>query len=259
MTNADSSHAVQGPSTGEWLTLLHPVGADRHTWAPVLPQLAERYRVLTLDTRGHGAAPARGPHCGVDDLADDVSALWQQLGIQRSHVVGVSLGGCVGLALAHRQPAALGRLVIANARLEMDEAASNMWRQRAATALAQGMAPLVEPTLERWLTPAFRAAWPERTEAVRQTLLGTSPEGFAACAEALAAMHQHTRLAALKLPALLLTGSEDTAVPSALVREGAALNPGLRCAEIPGPHLLHLENPQGFVQAVLGFLADGGH
>lgn len=253
--NADSSHAVHGPETGDWLTLLHPVGADRHTWAPVLPRLAERYRVLSLDTRGHGAAPARGPVCGVDDLADDVFALWQQLGIRRSHVVGVSLGGCVGLALAHRRPEALGRLVIANARLEMDEAASGMWRQRAATALAQGMAPLVEPTLERWLTPDFRAAWPERTEAVRQTLLATPPEGFAACAQALAAMHQHPRLAALKLPALLLSGRDDTAVPSALVREGAALHPGLRYAEIAGPHLLHQENPQGFVEAVLDFLA----
>lgn len=253
-----AAHHLSGPSTAPWLTLLHPVGADRHTWAPVLAPLAERYRVLSLDLRGHGDAPARGARCGVDDLADDVLALWQQLGIERCHVLGVSLGGCVGLALAHRRPAAVHRLVIANARLEMDEAATAMWRQRAATALAEGMAPLVEPTLQRWLTPEFQAAWPERSEAVRQTLAQTSPEGFAACAEALADMHQRARLSDLALPTLLLTGRADTAVPSALVRADAATNPALAYAEIDGPHLLHQENPEDFVRVVLDFLAAKG-
>lgn len=249
------AYDVIGAEAGEWLTLSHPIGCDRRTWDPIMEQLAERYRVLSVDTRGHGQSAVRGAQCDVDDLASDLLALWAHLGIERSHLVGVSLGGCVGLAVAHQRPASVQRLVIAAARLEMDEAATDMWRQRAATAMKQGMEPLLDGTLDRWLTPDFRAAMPERAEAVRQTLKSTSPQGFAACAHALADMHQLGRLAALRVPALLISGRADTAVPGALVQGYAAACPQLQHIEIDGPHLLHQENPEGFQRAVLAFLA----
>ncbi|GAB3479145.1 alpha/beta fold hydrolase [Polaromonas eurypsychrophila] len=252
---AESTYSIEGLQTGPWLTLSHPVGSDRTTWAAQVAVLARQYRVLSYDIRGHGHAPSQGSVCSVDDLAADVHRLWQQLGIERSHFVGLSLGGCVGLALAHRHPETVQSLVIANARLEMDTAATQMWLQRAATVEQHGMAPVVEPTLERWLTPAFKALQPTQVAAVRRSLAATSPEGFAACARALADMHQAHRLLDLKIPTLLLAGLSDLAVPRDLMQGYAASNARLQFVELSGPHIVHLENPDGFSRAVLDFLA----
>ncbi|WP_028601192.1 alpha/beta fold hydrolase [Ottowia thiooxydans] len=253
--HAEATYSIAGPAEGPWVTLAHPVGANRKTWAPQAAKLSQRYRVLSYDMRGHGESPSQGPSCGVDDLADDVYALWQQLGIARSHFVGLSLGGCVGLALAHQYPEAVQSLVIANARLEMDSAATQMWQQRAISVEQHGMAAVVDATLDRWLTPAFRATEPHITEAVRETLSSMSAEGFAACARALADMHQAQRLKQLQVPALLISGRADQAVLSALVKADAASNDRLQLIEIDGPHLVHIENPVGFDRAVQNFLA----
>jgi 3-oxoadipate enol-lactonase len=253
--HAEATYSIAGPAHGAWVTLAHPVGSNRHTWDAQVALLARHFRVLSYDMRGHGESPSRGPSCGVDDLAGDVHDLWQQLGIARSHFVGLSLGGCVGLALAHLHPDAVQSVVIANARLEMDAAAAQMWQQRADLVERQGMAAVAEATLDRWLTPAFRVAEPDATKAVRETLSSMSPEGFAACARALAQMHQAQRLKELKVPAVLISGRADQAVPSALVRADAASNTRLQLVEIDGPHMVHLENPLGFDGAVQTFLA----
>ncbi|MET4576775.1 alpha/beta fold hydrolase [Ottowia thiooxydans] len=253
--HAEATYSITGAANAPWVTLAHPVGANRHTWAAQVAQLSTRYRVLSYDMRGHGESPSQGPSCGVDDLAGDVHALWQKLGIAQSHFVGLSLGGCVGLALAHHHPEAVQSLVIANARLEMDAAATQMWQQRAASVEQEGMSAVVDATLERWLTPAFRAAEPHTTETVRETLASMSAEGFAACARALAHMHQAQRLKQLQVPTLLISGLADQAVPSALIRADAASNARLQLIEIDGPHMVHLENPMGFDRAVQTFLA----
>lgn len=192
------------------------------------------------------------------DLAADVLQLWDRLDIPRSHFVGLSLGGCIGVALAQHAPQRVASLVVACARLDMDAATSDMWRQRAALVEQQGMAPVVMQTLARWLTPAFMAARSDAVERLRRTLLATPPPGFAACARALADTHLVQGLATLQLPTLFLAGLDDQAVAAPLVQAYAQQTPGSRFLALPGPHILNLENPAGFNRAVLDFLSVGG-
>lgn len=247
-------YAIHGPKTGDWITLSHPIGSSLEIWAGQIEALSRQHPVLVYNTRGHGSDQCQDASCTVDDLAGDVLRLWQQLGIKRSHLVGLSLGGCVGVAVAHQAPDRVKSLVVANARLEMDGAATDMWLQRASLVEQQGIAPIVSPTLERWLTPEFMAAFPLEVAQLRQTLLATSPKGFAACARALAAMHQEGRLAGLKVPTLFLSGLADKAVPGVMVEHYAQQNPAFSFAAIPGPHILNLENPGDFNLAVLDFI-----
>lgn len=246
-------HTLHGPADAPWLTLSHPIGASLRIWDALLPALSRHYRVLAFNTHGHGGEA--GAHGTMDDLVTQVQQLWQALGIARSHFLGLSLGGCIGVALALRAPKSLRSLVVACSRLEMDDAATGMWQQRAALVEQQGMTPVVAPTLERWFTPAFLARQPAVVEDVRQQLLACPPRGYAASARALAGLHLQDRLGQLQVPTLYLAGLDDQAVAAAQIEVYARLTPGARYAALAGPHILPLENPDDFSRRVLDFLA----
>ncbi|MDP3700580.1 MAG: alpha/beta fold hydrolase [Hylemonella sp.] len=244
-------HTLHGAADAPWLTLSHPIGATLEIWDGLMPELARNYRVLAINTHEQAGLP--GAACSMDALAARVQQLWQALGITRSHFLGLSLGGCIGVSLALRSPQSVRSLVVACSRLEMDDAATNMWQQRAALVEQQGMAPVVTPTLERWFTPAYLAGQPAAVEAVRQQLVACPPKGYADSARALAGLHLQERLGQLQVPTLYLAGLDDQAVPAAQIEGYARLTPGARYAALAGPHILHLENPKGFSHSVLDF------
>ncbi len=248
------SYSVSGNPAGPWLTLCHPIGSSKQVWAALADRLGAQYRVLSYDIRGHGQSPAVPGEVTMDDLAADCEALWDALGIGQSAFVGLSLGGCIGLALAHRAPQRVTALTVACARLAMDAQAAHMWRERAGVVETQGMAAVVEATLDRWLTEPWRQVHPEQVQAIRATLAATTPVGFAQCARALADGQPLTRLADLKMPVQFIAGGEDKAVPAAHLLGYAQQTPGARYAELPGPHLLHVESEAAFYEAVTQFL-----
>jgi pimeloyl-ACP methyl ester carboxylesterase len=157
--------------------------------------------------------------------------------------------------LAHHAPQAIESLTVACSRLEMDPAATAMWQQRAKQVEEQGMAPIAAATLERWLTPDFMSTQPEKTQQIRQTLIDTPPQGFAACARALADMHQLERLAGLQVRTLFIGGSKDMAVPCETVKQYALMNPLFSFHALEGPHILNMENPIGFQQTITDFIS----
>jgi 3-oxoadipate enol-lactonase len=248
------AHSIHGPEHAPWLTLSHPIGVDRRIWNPLMPLLTPHYRVLAVDTRGHGDSATPSAACGMDELAADVLQLWQTLGIPQSHFLGLSLGGCIGTALALSAPDRLRSLVVACSRLDMDAAATAMWQQRATLVEQQGMAPVLAPTLERWFTPDFLSRQPATVDWVGQQLVACPPSGFAACARALAGLHLQKQLPGLRVPTLFLAGQDDKAVSVNQVQAYAHLCPGARFEALAGPHILHLENPEGFSRSALDFL-----
>lgn len=254
MNSPRDSWRISGHPDAPWLTLVHPIGSSQGLWDDLVPRLAARFRVLTYDVRGHGAAAAAAGPATFDDLARDCEALWDALGITASHFAGLSLGGCIGVALARRAPQRVRSLTVACSRLVMDDAAAALWRERAALVRAQGMGPVVEGTLDRWLSPGFRGAHPAVVDGVRRTLAATSPAGFAASAEALARGHTLDDLAGLAVPVQYIAGRDDQAVPADHLARYHAHTPGARLAVVPGPHLLHVENPEGFLGTLLEFL-----
>ncbi|HVN42361.1 MAG TPA: 3-oxoadipate enol-lactonase, partial [Steroidobacteraceae bacterium] len=117
-----------------------------------------------------------------------------------------------------------------------------------------GLAGLVEGILERWFTPAFRAADPAVVERVRAMLLATPEEGYAACCAALRDLDERGNLGRISVPTLVITGSDDPSSPPAAGLALAAAIPGARCIELPAAHLSNLGAATAFNAAVLGFL-----
>jgi 3-oxoadipate enol-lactonase len=251
---------VTAGDAGPWVVLAHSLASSHAMWTPQIASLAEAgFRVLALDARGHGGTDApEGPYT-VRQMADDLLALMDRLGIARAHVVGLSMGGAMAQEFALAHPARVLGLVIADATSAYPPATHPMWRERAEAVAAGGMAAVAEGTLGRWFTPAWREAHPERLEAVRRMLLATPPQGFIGAVHALMGFDAADRLHAIRAPTLVLAGTEDQALPPAHSERIAALIPGARLVLVEGAaHIANLEQPQRFDAALLPFLREAG-
>ena len=105
-------HVVTGPAEAPAVVLSNSLGSTHTMWDAQADALAEHFRVVRYDTRGHGGSPVPAGPYDIDDLADDVVALLDTLSVERAHFVGLSLGGMTGMRLAARNPERVGRLVV---------------------------------------------------------------------------------------------------------------------------------------------------
>lgn len=250
-------YAVSGRNHGAALLLLHPLGADLEVWRPQLAELELRFRVLRMDVRGHGGSTlAEGPPapCTMADLLGDACAVLDAQGIARAHWCGLSLGGAIALQAAVATPERVRRLVLADTAASFPPAAR--WDERIATVLSQGMAPLVEPILQRWFTAAFLAAAPPELDAVRTMLAATQPRGYAEACDALRSFDLTARLAEVRAPTLVIAGAQDVSTPPERAEELALGIPGAELEVLDAAHLANVEQAADFTAALVRFLAD---
>jgi len=218
-----------------------------------LDYIVRRFRLLRFEMRGHGVpgaqSPApRGPYT-IAELGTDVLTLLNAHDIERVAYCGVSLGGMVGMWLAANAPERITRLALCCTSAYLPPA--SMWAQRAATARSEGMAALVDQVLARWFTAAYVRRSPDSVAAVAAMLKGTDPEGYAGCAEAIAAMDQRAAITAITAPTLVIAAAEDPATPPWHGARLASAIPGARFTVVRGAaHLASYEAP-GEITAAL--------
>ena len=143
------NYTFDGPADAPVVTMSHSLATDRGMWDPTVPALTSRFRVLRYETRGHGQTEAPRGAYTLEQLADDARALLRALGIQRTHWVGLSMGGMIGQLLALKAPDVLLSLSLCDTSSRIPADAKPQWEDRIRTAEAKGMEPLVEPTLAR--------------------------------------------------------------------------------------------------------------
>jgi 3-oxoadipate enol-lactonase len=247
--------SVEGREGAPWLTFSNSHATDLSLWDEQAQRLRDRFRVLRYDTRGHGKTEATDGPYSFDLLTADVVALWDELGVTRSHWVGLSLGGTTGLEMAVRHPERVASVAACDCRCNAPPQFAASWDPRIATARRDGLDALVEPTLQRWFTAEFRAGSPPVLEKVAGMIRATSVAGYVGCAEALKTIDVDQRLHEIRCPTLFLTGDKDPSAPPALVRGWAAAVSGSRFALVePAAHISNLEQPARFNAALEAFL-----
>jgi 3-oxoadipate enol-lactonase len=256
VTAVDVDATVDGPEDAPVVVLANSLGATRGMWDPQVPALAERYRVVTYDMRGHGTSPAPAGPYSLDDLVDDLVALLDRLGAQRAHVAGLSLGGMVALRLAAREPARVHRLAVLCTSARTDP---QPYLDRAAVVRSGGTAPLAPAIVARWLTPGYAAEQPDLVARLEAMIAGCDDEGYAACAEVVAGIDLREDLARIAAPTLVIAGAEDQALPPA---HQQAIADGIGGAQLltvsPAAHLANLERPLEVTGALLGHVDAAG-
>jgi 3-oxoadipate enol-lactonase len=249
---------LEGPDGAPVVALGTSIGTHQGLWDPQAAVLGRRFRLLRFEFRGHGPAGAQspappGPYT-IAELGTDVLDVLNRHDLEQVAYCGVSLGGMVGMWLAANAPERVTRLGLCCTSAYMPPA--SMWQQRAATARSEGLAALVGPTTGRWFTAAFARAHPEAVAPVAAMFTGTNPEGYAGCAEAIAAMDQRRSIEAITAPTLVISGAEDPSTPPWHGAQLARAIPGAAFTVIRGPaHLASYQTPGAVTAALAAHLA----
>jgi 3-oxoadipate enol-lactonase len=248
---------LTGPESSPVVCFTHSLSSDSGMWAEQVPALlAAGLRVLRIDMRGHGGSdPVAGDYT-MDQLAADVAAVTEALGIAQLHYIGLSIGGMIGQAFALNHGAKLKSLMLCDTSPASAPDAKETWAPRIdAATKANSLAPLADGTMERWFTDAFKSRNPGRWRQIRNTIVGTTARGFLGCAAAIQNFDFVSRLPTLKVPTLIVCGADDLGTPPSANKRIAALVPGGRYEEIAkARHLPNVERPAVFNRTMMGWL-----
>ena len=245
-----------GDPQGVPVVFANSLGTDLRLWDQVVPLLPAGLRLIRYDKRGHGLSDCPPAPYAMDDLVTDAEALLAVLGIESCVFVGLSIGGMIGQGLAARRPDLVRALVLSNTAAKMGEAA--MWQTRIDAIREGGIEALADPVMERWFAPTFRAT--DDLIAWRNMLTRTPVTGYIGCCQAIAGTDLSDSTRALRLPTLVIAGSEDGASPPDLVQDTARMIPGSRFEVIEGTgHLPCVEDPAAYATHLKDFLKEHAH
>ena len=248
-----SAYSVEG--SGPPLILIHGIGASRHSWDGLVARLKSDFRCVSYDLRGHGTSPVPRPPYTLDDLVDDLETLRAELGIERAHFAGHSLGGMIGPAYARKFPErvlSLGLYSTAAFRTPDDSAKV---RGVVSAMRSKGIPPVLETLKERWFTPEFAARCPQVIERRMQQVIDTDKEVFLSVFDIYAETEMSPWLADIEQPCLVLTGENDGGCSPRLNERIAEALPNSELVILPQlRHAILLEAPDRVAEPVLAFL-----
>jgi 3-oxoadipate enol-lactonase len=253
----DINLAYSDEGQGPPVVFLHAFPLNRTMWAPQVAGLSDRYRVVTIDLRGHGESDAPMWRYTLDQFADDVNGLLEHLSIVRATFVGLSMGGYILFALYRTHLELVHALVLADTRATADTPDAKVARfSMAQIAYRRGASAIADLMLPKLLSPAACENRADLREHVRTIITGNQTSGIVGDLMAMEERPDSTPLlSTISVPALVIAGGEDLASPPEEVEGMAKQIPGSTFVQIPqAGHLSNMENPGAFNAALLSFL-----
>ena len=240
----------QGGSDAAPIIFLHGVGSDKSVWRPQIAHFGRSRRAIAFDYPGYGESD---PLASGGDFASTMLAAMDALDVARAHVCGLSLGGVVAIAMHARSPERCASLVLADTFASHPDGPAICQRSIDASQ-TMPMRDLAEARVDMLLGGGASAGL--RAEVVA-TMAAIDPAAYRTGARTVWLADQRQEARAIRVPTLVLCGTEDRITPPALSEELAALVPGARLELIDAAgHLANAEQPAAFNAAVDAFLAD---
>jgi pimeloyl-ACP methyl ester carboxylesterase len=227
-------------------------------WQWLAPALAERYRVLSYDLVGHGESRCPDGPYSMARYVEQLTALVDFLDVKRFVVVGFSLGGLIAQAFALAHPSRVCGLTVLHSAYDRSTKERDAIRTRVRLAQTGGPAATVQQALERWFTADFSVQHPDVLAQVRAWVLANDPKAFAAAYHVLAEADADLapRIADIRCPALVVTGSEDFGNSPDMAARMAHGMQNAVCRILPGlRHMALAEQPEAVLAELLPFLA----
>lgn len=224
---------------GEPVVLLHGGMCTLETWAPQIPALAAKYRVIVPERRGHGrTADVSGP-ITYENMAADTIALMDTLRLGSAHLVGWSDGAFVGLLVAMQRPEIVKKLCYISQPINFEG---------------------INPKYAAMATQVSREHLPPHFESAYAAVSPDGPEHYAVVADKMLALWRKDpgfsleRLRVVKAPTLIMIADDDMQS----VAQGVAMQnalPSAQLAVVPGTsHALTMEKPDLVNRLLLDFL-----
>ncbi|MFJ4141648.1 alpha/beta fold hydrolase [Pseudomonas sp. NPDC089734] len=243
---------------GEPVLLLHGLGSSCLDWEYQIPILAERYRVIVMDARGHGRSDKPRERYSIKGFSADVEALIEHLHLGPVHVVGLSMGGMIGFQLAVDQPHLLKSLCVVNSAPEVKvrSLGDAMQLLRRWTLSRLVSMETLGKALGKLLLPK-----PEQAE-LRQRIADrwsrNDKRAYLASFDAIVGWGVQEKLSRITCPTLIISADHDY-TPVSLKEAYVKRLPNARLVVIKDSrHATPLDQPETFNRTVLEFMASSG-
>ncbi|MDN5937067.1 MAG: alpha/beta hydrolase [Salinisphaera sp.] len=239
---------------GPALVLLHGLGSSGRDWEQQIPEFARHYRVIVPDLRGSGESDKpKGPY-RIADFAEDIWALLDTLGIERAHLVGLSMGGATVFEMAARQSQRVTRLVVVNCGPAFPlNSARALFEvgMRLLVVRLKGMPKMAELVGQRLFPKAEQTAL--RAEFTRR-YAHNNKKHYLWSLRSLPGWTVVERLKNIQAPALMVAAENDY-TPVAVKQAAVDALPDGELAVIAGSrHATPIDSPEVFNRVVLDFL-----
>src|SRR5438105_8064500 len=247
---------VEGNARAPWVTFITGIANDLTMWNGQVSALERDFRILRYDLRGHGASQATPPPYTIELLAADLLALWDAAGVEKTHLVGLGLGGALSQAMAIDHDERLLSVMPCCCRAQMVPDFAVLWRGLIENVKKNGLEAIVEPTVQRWFSEEFKAANSGVLDDVRKMIRRTSLDGYLGCINAFLGLALEDRLELIRVPTHYLSGADDKlGGPPQLMARLASRVRGARHSSIPkAAHIVNIQNPGAFNLAMVEFL-----
>jgi len=239
-----------------WITFVTGIANDLTMWDGQVPALERDFKILRYDLRGHGGSETTPGDYSIDILVQDLRTLLDSAHVQKTHLVGLGLGGAIAQAFAIKHPDRVERLMPCCCRARMVPDFAAMWHKLRETVQQNGLETIVEPTVQRWFSEDFKATHPDVLDKIRKMIRGTTLEGYLGVTAAFLGLDLEDRLHEIRAPTLYVSGTEDKlGGPPALMQGLSEKIKGARHVSVPGAaHIANIQNPEGFNKVLADFL-----
>jgi len=243
--------------TGMPVAFIHGFPHNRTLWAPQVSALVDRARCIALDLRGFGESSRNGPFT-IDQFADDVAMLLRMLGIERTVVAGLSMGGYIAFALWRRHREMVRALVLADTRAGADSEEARAKRLSLIDlARSRGSEAVADGQIVGMIGKSTREKRPALIDDVHRMLASAPVDGICGALEAMIGRIDSTpMLPTIDVPTLVVVGAEDVLTP---VSEAEILHDAIRGSRMEvieqAGHVSNVERPAAFNHVLSEFLA----
>jgi 3-oxoadipate enol-lactonase len=243
---------VEGKADGPVLLFSNSLSSNLSMWDPQVEALKHDYRIIRYDSRGHGKSVAEPGAYSIAQLGADALAILDALKIEKAHFCGLSKGGMVGQWLLTHHRDRIGKAILANTASLMGP--PDLWNGRIRNVSKNGMAAIVDATIDRWFTKSFVEASPKVIVDVKKMITATPAQGYCGCCAAIRDMDQRESIRGITNLVLLISGNQDPATTPDMMRLMLQNIPLSTWVSLNASHISNLEQPAAFTQAMKDFL-----
>ncbi len=239
------------------LVLIHGLNGDLTGWALVVPELARKYRTLTLDVRGHGKSGKPDAAYSIRQFSEDLHEFLSQLQISKTHLLGLSMGGAIAQQYALLHPERVQTLILVSTFSYVDEQAGKAFQRLKAGLQSGGYPRFFDIVAELAFTPQYIAANPKVIAELKEMRVRINdPAAIGRATDACLAFDLKSEIQKISVPTLVISGRDDVFTPLNLAEEihRSIRGSQWKIIEEVG-HNLHVEKASELLKIVLEFLS----
>ena len=238
---------------GNSVVLLHGFLENNTMWNTVVEKISKRNRVICIDLLGHGKTGSIGYIHSMEEMAEAVKTVLQELKIRRAIFIGHSMGGYVALAFAEKYPKNVKGLCLLNSTSQADSEERKKLRLRANEMAKENYETLVKMSIGNLFAEQPREQFSEVIDKIRIEALKTPVRGYIAASEGMRLRENKEEVLQIIDKRLMIAGKQDSILSyESVVKESNRTNTPL--VELPNGHMSHIEAKEELLEALTNFV-----